>query len=88
MGHRAGKPSLEQVVSLVLFLSFLKLRAGIGRLDFLFVQGAELRKGIHDVVGAVAAKVGVFTLVKHFHLGGTVSVGEDFDEPDLLDEPE
>ena len=47
-------------------------------MHFLFVDGAELGEGVDDVVGAIAAKVRVFAIIKEFNFGGVVGLAEDF----------
>lgn len=51
--------------------------AGIRRLDFLLVEGTELREGVDGIVGAIAADALVFTLVEDLDLGGAVGIGEN-----------
>ena len=56
---------------------FLKTVAGIGGLDFLFEDGAELGEGIYDIIRTVTAKLAVFAFIKHLHLRGPVGIGKN-----------
>ncbi len=42
------------------------------------MDGAELREGVDDIAGAMAAEALVFVFVEDLDLGGAVGLGEDF----------
>ena len=52
--------------------------AGVGGLNFFFLNGTKLGEGIDDVVAAVAAKTLVFSFVKNFDFDWFIGIREDF----------
>ncbi|MEN8260280.1 MAG: hypothetical protein ABFS02_06795 [Pseudomonadota bacterium] len=54
------------------------MAAGVRGLDFLLMERAELGEGVHGIVGAVAAKTLVFTVVKNLNLGRAIGLGKNF----------
>ena len=71
-------PAYSKRRGTLFFATLRKAVAGVGGLNFFFMDSAKLGKGIDDIVGAMAAEALVFALVENVDLGGAVGLGKDF----------